>query len=120
MGAIPNNRIKFNKPNLKAIEKRINRGEFTKEAEKQANNQGLIEARRTYKSIGTELGINSVLVDELLSHAREGVDAHYVHPSMTRLQDASQRIADYMVNQAVLDRLYSNFLPLKISSFNYP
>lgn len=31
MGAISDNRIKFNKPNLKAIEKRINRGEFTKE-----------------------------------------------------------------------------------------
>lgn len=36
-------------------------------------NHGL---RRTYKSIGTELDINSVLVDELLSHASEGVDAH--------------------------------------------
>ena len=31
MGAISGNRIKFNKPNLKVIEKRINQGEFTKE-----------------------------------------------------------------------------------------
>ncbi len=61
------------------------------------------DLRRTYKSIGTELDINSVLVDELLSHAREGVDAHYIHPSMTRLRDASQRIADYMVKQAGFD-----------------
>ncbi|MCB1663588.1 MAG: tyrosine-type recombinase/integrase [Pseudomonadales bacterium] len=61
------------------------------------------DLRRTYKSIGTELDINSVLVDELLSHAREGVDAHYIHPSMTRLRDASQKIADYMVKQAGFD-----------------
>jgi integrase len=61
------------------------------------------DLRRTYKSIGTELDINSVIVDELLTHAREGVDAHYIHPSMTRLRDASQRIADYMVNQAGFD-----------------
>lgn len=31
MGAISGNRIKFNKPNLKVIEKRINQGEVTKE-----------------------------------------------------------------------------------------
>lgn len=31
MGAISDNRIKFNKPNLKAIENRVNQGEFTKE-----------------------------------------------------------------------------------------
>lgn len=61
------------------------------------------DLRRTYKSIGTELDINSVLVDELLSHAREGVDAHYIHPSMTKLREASQRIADYMVSQAGFD-----------------
>ncbi len=61
------------------------------------------DLRRTYKSIGTELDINSVLVDELLSHAREGVDAHYIHPSMTRLRDASQKIADYMIKQAGFD-----------------
>ena len=61
------------------------------------------DLRRTYKSIGTELDINSVLVDELLSHAREGVDAHYIHPSMTKLREASQKIADYMVNQAEFD-----------------
>lgn len=61
------------------------------------------DLRRTYKSIGTELDINSVLVDELLSHAREGIDAHYIHPSMTKLREASQRIADYMVAQAEFD-----------------
>lgn len=61
------------------------------------------DLRRTYKSIGTELNINSVLLDELLSHAREGVDAHYIHPSMTKLREASQRIADYMVNQGGFD-----------------
>ncbi len=61
------------------------------------------DLRRTYKSIGTELDINSVLVDELLSHAREGVDAHYIHPSMTKLRAASQKIADYMVDQAGFD-----------------
>lgn len=61
------------------------------------------DLRRTYKSIGTELDINSVLVDELLSHAREGVDAHYIHPSMTKLREASQRIADYMVSQSGFD-----------------
>ncbi len=61
------------------------------------------DLRRTYKSIGTELDINSVLVDELLSHAREGVDAHYIHPSMTKLRQASQRIADYIVAQAGFD-----------------
>ena len=41
-----------------------------------------------------------MLIDELLSHAREGVDAHYIHPSMTRLREASQKIADYMVGKA--------------------
>lgn len=61
------------------------------------------DLRRTFKSIGTELDINSVLVDELLSHAREGVDAHYIHPSMTRLRAASQKIADYMIAQAGFD-----------------
>ena len=61
------------------------------------------DLRRTYKSIGTELDINSVLVDELLSHAREGVDAHYIHPSMTKLREASQKIADYMVGEAGFD-----------------
>ena len=58
------------------------------------------DLRRTYKSIGTELDIHPVLIDELLSHAREGVDAHYIHPSMTRLREASQKIADYMVGKA--------------------
>ncbi|MEE8059032.1 MAG: tyrosine-type recombinase/integrase [Pseudomonadales bacterium] len=58
------------------------------------------DLRRTYKTIGTELDINKVLVDELLSHAREGVDAHYIHPSMTKLRESSQKIADYVVNKA--------------------
>ena len=58
------------------------------------------DLRRTYKSIGTELGINTVLLDELLSHAREGVDAHYIHPSKASLRNASQKIADYMVEKA--------------------
>ena len=61
------------------------------------------DLRRTYKSIGTELDINSVLVDELLSHAREGIDAHYIHPSMTKLREASQKIADYMIQKAGFD-----------------
>lgn len=47
------------------------------------------DLRRTYKSIGAELEIPSIVIDELLSHAREGVDAHYIHPSMTKLREAS-------------------------------
>jgi|GEM_PF-4428808 len=31
MGRVSDNRIKFSKPSLKAIERRIDRGEFTKE-----------------------------------------------------------------------------------------
>lgn len=58
------------------------------------------DLRRTYKSIGTELGIHPVLVDELLTHERAGVDAHYIHPSLSKLREASQRIADYMTKQA--------------------
>ncbi len=61
------------------------------------------DLRRTYKTIGTELGINKILVDELCSHVREGVDAHYVHPSMTSLREASQRIADYILEDAGFD-----------------
>lgn len=61
------------------------------------------DLRRTFKSLGTELGINQVLVDELLTHAREGVDAHYIHPSMTRLREASQDIADHIMGQAGID-----------------
>ncbi len=61
------------------------------------------DLRRTFKSLGTELGINQVLVDELLTHAREGVDAHYIHPSMTRLREASQAIADHIMGQAGID-----------------
>ncbi len=61
------------------------------------------DLRRTFKSLGTELGINQVLIDELLTHAREGVDAHYIHPSMTRLREASQKIADHILVQANTD-----------------
>ena len=61
------------------------------------------DLRRTYKSLGTELGINQVLVDELLTHARKGIDAHYIHPSMTSLRDASQKIADHILFQAGLN-----------------
>ena len=61
------------------------------------------DLRRTYKTIGTELEINQVLVDELCSHAREGVDAHYIHPSMTSLRKASQKIADYMIEKSGFD-----------------
>lgn len=66
------------------------------------------DLRRTYKSIGTELGINFNLVDELLCHSREGVDAHYVHPSMDALRAASQKVADYIVERSglnVIDKL---------------
>ena len=61
------------------------------------------DLRRTYKSIGAELEISPILIDELLSHAREGVDAHYIHPSMTKLREASQRIADYMIKKSGFD-----------------
>jgi hypothetical protein len=61
------------------------------------------DLRRTYKSIGAELEISPILIDELLSHAREGVDAHYIHPSMTKLREASQRIADYMIKKLCFD-----------------
>uniref|UniRef100_UPI002626FC6C tyrosine-type recombinase/integrase n=1 Tax=uncultured Paraglaciecola sp. TaxID=1765024 RepID=UPI002626FC6C len=61
------------------------------------------DLRRTYKSIGAELEISPILIDELLSHAREGVDAHYIHPSMTKLREASQKVADYMINKSCLE-----------------
>ena len=61
------------------------------------------DLRRTYKSIGAELEISPILIDELLSHAREGVDAHYIHPSMTKLREASQKVADYMIGKSCLD-----------------
>ena len=61
------------------------------------------DLRRTYKSIGAELDISPILIDELLSHAREGVDAHYIHPSLTKLREASQKIADYMTEKSGLD-----------------
>ena len=47
--------------------------------------------------------ISPILIDELLSHAREGVNAHYIHPPMTKLREASQRIADYMIGKSCLD-----------------
>ena len=52
---------------------------------------------------GAELEISPILIDELLSHAREGVDAHYIHPSMTKLREASQKVADYMIGKSCLD-----------------
>lgn len=61
------------------------------------------DLRRTYKTIGAELGINQILVDELCCHVREGVNAHYIHPSMTSLREASQRIADYILKGADFD-----------------
>jgi len=61
------------------------------------------DLRRTYKSIGAELDISPILIDELLSHAREGVDAHYIHPSMTKLREASQKVADYIIGKSCLD-----------------
>jgi integrase len=61
------------------------------------------DLRRTYKSIGAELDVSPILIDELLSHVRGGVDAHYIHPSMTSLREASQRIADYMVQKSGFD-----------------
>lgn len=61
------------------------------------------DLRRTYKTIGAELAINHILIDELCCHAREGVNAHYIHPSMSALRDASQRIADYIVQGAGFD-----------------
>jgi hypothetical protein len=41
-----------------------------------------------------------VISDELLSHASEGVDALYIHPSLTKLREASQKIADYMIEKS--------------------
>lgn len=61
------------------------------------------DLRRTYKTIGSELDINSIVIDELLCHAREGVDAHYIHPSMTKLKTASQRVADYLLLESGVD-----------------
>lgn len=61
------------------------------------------DLRRTYKTLGVELGINQILVDELCCHVREGVNAHYVHPSMSSLREASQNIADYMLEDAGFD-----------------
>ncbi|MAZ69090.1 tyrosine-type recombinase/integrase [Porticoccus sp.] len=61
------------------------------------------DLRRTYKTIGAELAINHILIDELCCHAREGVNAHYIHPSMSALRDASQRIADYILEGAGFD-----------------
>ena len=61
------------------------------------------DLRRTYKSIGAELDVSPILIDELLSHTREGVDAHYIHPSMTKLREASQKVADYMIVKSCLE-----------------
>lgn len=58
------------------------------------------DLRRTYKTIGAELDINHILIDELLCHIRAGVDAHYVHPSIESLRKASQKIADYIIEQS--------------------
>jgi len=61
------------------------------------------DLRRTYKSIGAELNINGILIDELLCHSRGGVDAHYIHPSMGSLRSASQKIADYIIEKSGID-----------------
>lgn len=61
------------------------------------------DLRRTYKSLGVELNVNGILIDELCGHARGGVDAHYVHPSMKSLREASQKIADYIVQDSGVD-----------------
>ena len=61
------------------------------------------DLRRTYKTIGSELDINHILVDELLCHVRSGVDAHYIHPSMERLREASQKIASHILNTSKID-----------------
>jgi len=55
------------------------------------------------KTIGAELAINHILIDELCCGAREGVNAHYIHPSMSALRDARQRIADYILEGSGVD-----------------
>ena len=61
------------------------------------------DLRRTSKTIGAELAINNILIDELCCHVRESVNAHYIHPSMSSLREASQRITDYIVDSAGFD-----------------
>ncbi|MGH1484704.1 MAG: tyrosine-type recombinase/integrase [Cellvibrionaceae bacterium] len=61
------------------------------------------DLRRTYKTIGAELNMNSTIIDELLCHSREGVDAHYIHPSMESLRTGSQQIADYILAKSRVD-----------------
>ena len=61
------------------------------------------DLRRTYKSIGAELDISPIVIDELLSHAREGVDAHYIYASLTKLREASQKIVDCMIKKSEIN-----------------
>ena len=38
-----------------------------------------------------------------MGHERTGLDAHYIHPSMTTLREASQKIAGHILESAEID-----------------
>lgn len=61
------------------------------------------DLRRTYKSLGAELNIHPIVIDDLVGHERTGLDAHYIHPSMTTLREASQKITDHILDIAEID-----------------
>ncbi|PCJ22897.1 MAG: site-specific recombinase [SAR86 cluster bacterium] len=61
------------------------------------------DLRRTYKTLGAELGVHPIMIDDLMGHERSGVDAHYIHPSMTTLREASQKITDHIIEKSEVD-----------------
>jgi hypothetical protein len=57
------------------------------------------DLRRLFKSVGTELGIDPIILNLLVGHALKGVDRHYLaRLRISVLRAAAQRIADEIDN----------------------
>lgn len=65
------------------------------------------DLRRTFKSTGAKLGIHELLLNDLVGHERDpkNVDRHYIHFEDDEKMEASNKIVDFMLNEAGFDVL---------------
>ncbi len=63
------------------------------------------DLRRTFKSVGAELGINNYILDDLVCHERNkrDVNTHYQIFDLEILRSASQRIANYIQEKSGIE-----------------
>ncbi len=78
--------------------------------------RGLHALRRTFASVGADLGLGEYLVGALLGHARAGVTGRYVIPAADPLREASERVSSAIAAALGLDgREPAKVLPFEVT-----